>query len=72
MGKYLEFFRNAANDYIDEIALNYGVCKALDILLEIKLDDEKIIHTLCKHFDVKYSDASRVLDEAKVYRKSQN
>ena len=65
MGRCWNFFRNAANDYIDERSLNYGVCKTIDILLGLKLDDEKIRQILVKHFDLKYSDVSRVLEQAK-------
>ena len=70
MGKCLDFLRNVLIDYIDKEAKIYAIDKAADILLELKLDDKKIIHVLSEHFDLKYSDASRVLDETKTYQKN--
>ena len=72
MGKCLDFLRNVLIDYIDKESRIYAIDKAMDILLELKLKDEKIIYILGKHFDLKYSDASRVLDEAKAYHKNEN
>lgn len=69
MGKGLDFFRDIVNDVVDERALNYGVCKAVDILLDLKIEDEQIKQMLVKHFDIRYSEAENVLTEAKEYRK---
>ena len=71
MGKGLNFFRDIVNGVIDERSLNYGVCKSIDILLELKVDDEKIKQLLAKHFDIRYSEAENVLAEAKEYRNNQ-
>ena len=73
MNRLIETIKDAAMDaaynIIDEKSLNFGVQKALDILIELKVEDEKIRQLLVKHFDIKYSDASRVLEEAKDYYK---
>ncbi len=69
MGKGLDFFREIVNGVVDERALNYGVCKAVDILLDLKIEDEQIKQVLVKHFDIRYSEAENVLAEAKEYRK---
>lgn len=69
MGKGLDFFREIVNGVIDERALNYGVCKAVDILLDLKIKDKQIKQVLVKHFDIHYSEAENVLNEAKEYRK---
>lgn len=68
MGKGLNFVREIANKVVDERAQNFGICKAVDILLDLKTDDEKIIFMLAKHFDITYSVAENVLKEAKDYR----
>ena len=65
MGKGFDFIKDIANQVIDEKALNYGVCKAIDILLDLNTEDEKIKLMLVKHFDITYSVAERVLKEAK-------
>ncbi|MBQ8859352.1 MAG: hypothetical protein IJ012_06145 [Clostridia bacterium] len=67
MGKGLDFFREIVNGVVDDKALNYGVCKAVDILLDLKIGDEKIKQALVKHFDIRYSEAEKVLNEAKEY-----
>ena len=69
MGKGLDFFREIVSGVVDERALNYGVCKAADILLDLKIEDEQIKQLLVKHFDIRYSEAEKVLTEAKEYRK---
>lgn len=69
MGKGLDFFREIITDVVDDRALNYSICKAVDILLDLKIDDEKIKQILVKHFDIRYSEAENVLNEAKEYRK---
>ena len=71
MGKGLNFVRDIVNGVVDERSLNYGVCKAVDILLELKVDDEKIKLLLAKHFDIRYSEAENVIAEAKEYRNNQ-
>ena len=70
MGKGLDFFREIIADVVDDRALNYGVCKAVDILLDLKIDDEKIKQILVKHFDIRYSEAETVLIEAKDFREN--
>ena len=69
MGKEFEFFRDIIKGIVDDRALNYGVCKAVDILLDLKIDEEVIKQVLVKHFDMRYSEADNVLREAKDYRK---
>ena len=67
MGTKLAFFREVVNNVIDDRALNYGVSKAVDILLELKIEDEQLKQLLIKHFDLRYSEASKVLEQAKSY-----
>ena len=43
MGKKIDFFRDIITSVVDDRALNYGICKAVDILLDLKIEDEKII-----------------------------
>ena len=69
MGKGLDFFRDIVNGVFDDRALNYGVFKAVDILLDLKIGDEKIKQMLVKHFDIRYAEAESVLNEAKNSRK---
>ena len=69
MGKKIDFFRDIITSVVDDRALNYGICKAVDILLDLKIEDEKIIQALVKHFDVRYTEAQNVLNEAKDCRK---
>jgi len=68
MGKGLDFFREIVNSVVDERALEFGVCKAVDILLDLEIEDEKIKQTLVKHFDICYSNAENILNDAKEYR----
>ena len=65
MGKCLDFLRNVLIDYIDKESRIYAIDKAIDILLELRLEDQKIIHILSKHFDLKYSDSMQALNNAK-------
>ena len=69
MGKGLEFFREIVQGVIDDRAIAYGVCKAVDILLDLKIEEESIKQMLVKHFDIRYSDAEKILHEAMEYRK---
>lgn len=69
MGKVGNFCREIANNIIDNEALNYGVCKAVDILLDLEITDDKIKQLLVKHFDIRYSEAESVLKEAMDCRK---
>ena len=52
------------------MSFNYGLCKAVDILLDLKIKDEEIKNALMKHFNIRYSEAEKVLNEAKEYHKS--
>ncbi len=70
MGKGLDFVREIVGGVIDERMVTYGVCKTVDILLDLKTEDEKIKQMLVKHFDIRYSEAENVLIEAKEYRKN--
>ena len=70
MGKGFDFIKDIANQVIDEKALNYGVCKAIDILLDLNTEDEKIKLMLVKHFDIRYSEAENILISAKEYHKN--
>ena len=65
----LKFIKDITKDLIDDVALYYGVTKAVDILLDLKINDEQIKQVLVKHFDLRYSEAENVLIEAKRYRK---
>ena len=67
MGTKLAFFREVVNNVIDDRALNYGVSKAVDILIELKVEDEQLKKLLVKHFDLRYSEASKVLEQSKSY-----
>ena len=69
MGKGFDFFCDIINGVVDDRALNYGVCKAVDILLDLKINDEQIKQVLVKHFNIRYSEAENALMEAKAYRK---
>ncbi len=42
MGKWLDFFRDIINGVVDDKSLHYVVCKTVDILLELKIEDETI------------------------------
>ena len=70
MGKILDFFRDIINSAIDDMSFNYGLCKAVDILLDLKIKDEEIKNALMKHFNIRYSEAEKVLNEAKEYHQS--
>ena len=69
MGKGFDFVREIVGGVIDERMVTYGVCKTVDVLLDLKIEDEKIKQVLVKHFDTRYSEAENVLIEAKEYRK---
>ncbi|MBQ8725987.1 MAG: hypothetical protein IJY84_02675 [Clostridia bacterium] len=70
MGKILDFFRDIINSVVDDRSFNYGLCKAVDILLDLKIKYEEIKNSLMKHFNIRYSEAEKVLSEAKEYHKS--
>ena len=70
MGKILEFFREIITNVVDDKAFNYGLYKAADILLDLKIKDEEIKNVLIKHFDIRYSEAENVINEAKEYHES--
>lgn len=69
MGKKIDFFRDIITSVVDDRALNYGIYKAVNILLDLKIEDEKIIQELVKHFDIRYTEAQNVLNEEKDCRK---
>lgn len=53
---------------LEDNALNYGVSKAVDILFDLKLEDEQIKQILVKHFNILYKEAEVVIDEAKEFK----
>ena len=69
MGKGFDFFFDIINSVVDDRALNYGVCKAVDILLDLKIEDEAIKQVLVKHFDIRYTEAQSIFNEVKNCRK---
>ena len=70
MGKILDFFRDIINNVVDDKSFNYGLCKAVDILLDLKIKEEEIKNALIKHFDIRYSEAEKVINEAKEYHEA--
>ena len=68
MEKWLDFFRDIINSVVDDKSLHFGVCKAVDILLDLKIADETIKQALVKHFNIYYNEAECVLKEVKEYR----
>ena len=70
MGRGLDFFREIITGVIDNKALDYGICKSVDIMLESKTKDEVIKQMLVKHFDIRYSEAENILISAKEYHKN--
>ena len=70
MGKGFEFFREIVAGVINDRASDYGICKAVDIMLELKTKDEVIKQMLVKHFDIRYSEAENILIAAKDYHKN--
>jgi len=67
LNKGLKFFRDIITSVVSERELEFGICKATDILLDLKIDDEQIKQILVKHFDIRYSQAENLLIEAKEY-----
>lgn len=65
MGKGLEFIRETIREALTDQMLNYGISKTVEILLDLELGDEQIKQALTKHFDIRYSEAEKVLNEAK-------
>ena len=70
MRKVLDFFREIVRNVVDDKSFNYGLYKSADILLDLEIKDEEIKNTLIKHFDIRYSEAEKVINEAKEYRES--
>ena len=62
MEKGLDFVRSVANDVLEKEVLPYALNKTTAILLELGIDDEKIIQLLVKHFDIRYSEAKSFLE----------
>ena len=46
---------------ISQDALNFGISKSVDILLELQLPPETIKQLILKHFDIRYSEISAIL-----------
>ena len=42
--------------------------RTIRILLELNVEDEKIKQVLVKYFDLKYSQATNILEEEKTFR----
>ena len=43
------------------------VDRVIRILLELEIEDEKIKQILVKHFDIRYSQATSILEEEKAF-----
>lgn len=69
MNKVLNFFLDIFGEVIGEREVNYGIRKTTDVLLDLKVDDEKIKQMLAKHFNIRYSEAEKALTEAKEENK---
>ena len=49
-------------------ALDFGISKAVDILLELKIPEETIKQMVLKHFDIRYSEITAILKEKRLNR----
>ena len=65
MGRKNGFVQEILDGVANNIALEYGVSKATDILLDLEIEDEIIKQNLVKHFDILYKEAESILEEAK-------
>lgn len=45
----------------DKDTLNFGISKAVDILLELQMPEETIKQMILKHFDIRYSEITSIL-----------
>lgn len=45
----------------DKETLNFGISKAVDILLELNVSEETIKQMILKHFDIRYSEITAIL-----------
>ena len=45
----------------DKETLNFGISKAVDILLELQIPEETIKQMILKHFDIRYSEITAIL-----------
>ncbi len=57
----LDFLRDIFKGVIDNQSLEFGIIKAIDILLDLEIENDKIKQLLIKHFDLKPSDVDRIL-----------
>ena len=46
---------------LDQDTLNFGLSKAIDILIELQIDEETIKQMILKHFDIRYSEVTAIL-----------
>ena len=51
---------------IDQDALNFGISKSADILLELHIPPETIKQLILKHFDIRYSEISAILKNKSI------
>ena len=49
-------------------ALNFGILKAIDILIELQIQEETIKQMILKHFDIRYSEITAILKEKTLGR----
>lgn len=51
---------------IGQDALNFGISKSVDILLELHIPPETIKQLILKHFDIRYSEISAILKNKSI------
>ena len=47
---------------LDEETFNFSISKSVDILLELKIPEETIKQMILKHFDIRYSEITAILN----------
>ena len=52
----------------DSETFKFGIAKSIDILLELNIPEETIKQLILKHFDIRYSEASKMLKDRKFLK----
>ena len=66
MDKELLFFQNEKKHDIGTMLGD--ICRIVNILLDLEIEDEKIKLILIRYFDIRYSQATNIVEEEKDFR----
>ena len=61
VGCGFDLHRSEESIRIERERIEFGISKAIDILLDLGIEEETIRHAIIKHFDLRYSEATTAI-----------